>query len=146
MRWKRSEYTKAPRPWTPQRLRHAAVSVQRQHDAMPLFPSLVVDPTVEARVQRMDTRESEMVARMRSSEARFWRQARAALRQLTPDQRTAFLSKWNPGPYPATGCYVLTVLKMMGFSDSGQPPSTTVNATRSEPSATVNSSQSGNCP
>lgn len=118
LRWSRSSYTRALRAWSAQRVRLANIAVQKQRDAMPLFPEMVTDKTVSDRMQRMDTRETEMVTKMRGFESMMWRRARAAVRALTPEQRAAFLAKWNTGPYPATGCYVLTVLQMMGLDTS----------------------------
>lgn len=40
---------------------------------------------------------------------------RRALRALSEADRAAFLQKWNPGPYPATGSYMLTVMRMMNL-------------------------------
>lgn len=115
MRWKRSELTKEKRAWTPLRLRAAERAVQRQRDAVPLFPEMVADKTVEERRARMDQRENNITTRLRAFKAGQWHEARRCFRSMTDESRRSFLLKWNHGPYPADGTSALTVMRMMGL-------------------------------
>jgi hypothetical protein len=84
-----------PRPITPRRLSAARRSLQRQVDAVALFPELQPTETPEQRIARLDAAAEAHFQRMRDHTAATWRRARQAFRNLTPPQRAQVLSRWH---------------------------------------------------
>lgn len=108
--WIKTQSTREPRAWTPLRIKLAKKSVEKQFAAIPLFPELVVDQTVEDRMQRMDSRSDSCSARIRNSQAFMWREARQRLRALDSNFLTRFHAHWNASHYPKTGVHLLSAI------------------------------------
>jgi DNA-directed RNA polymerase specialized sigma24 family protein len=83
------------RPVTGRRLAAARRSIQRQTEAVSLFPELAPAETSEERIDRLDNENVAMVQRWRDNTAQTWRRVRRQLRSLTPDQRAAVLKRWS---------------------------------------------------
>ena len=98
------------RPVTGRRLAAARRALQRQTDAVSLFPELAPTESPEERIDRIDTDTVEMVQRWRDYAARTWRKARRKLRELTPEQRTAVLKRWSNPHLPKQAHYLADLI------------------------------------
>ena len=83
------------RPVTGRRLSAARRALQREADAVALFPELQPTETPEQRIARLDVDADAHRQRMRDHAAATWRRARRGLRALTPAQRDRVLASWN---------------------------------------------------
>jgi hypothetical protein len=112
--WSRSPHTKDKRTWTPRRIQRAELAVQREAQAMALFPELRRFHSVDERVALVDDREFRIIKRLRDGRAKAWRDARRTLRRLAPEDRDAVLRKWNtrcmPGDPTHLSACILSVL------------------------------------
>jgi hypothetical protein len=98
------------RPVTGRRLAAAGRAIQRQTDAVCLFPELAPTETPEQRVDRVDAETLEMVQRWRNQTAQTWRRARRKLRSLTPEQRAAVMKRWNIRGLPKQAHYLADLI------------------------------------
>lgn len=102
MRFQRSVYEKEEPELvlSPQRVRAAERAVQRDHDAVALFPELRKETTVEDRLQRIERGRQEASTENRQRRAREWRNARRRLATLPPLVRAGVLRYWNTTSVP----------------------------------------------
>ena len=98
------------RPVTGRRLAAARRSLQRQTDAVCLFPDLAPTETPDQRIDRIDQETVAMVQRWRNHTAQTWRRARRQLRTLTADQRAAVLKRWNIRGLPKQAHYLADLI------------------------------------
>lgn len=112
--WRRGSYTKdGAREWTPRRVAAAKQAMQRQADAMPLFPEFRTDAALEDRQARIDERETSINADMRAARAQGWRECRRLVRCIPRATRQAFLAKWNRDQFPLDPSYLISVYRMI---------------------------------
>lgn len=111
-RWSKSQTTRAPRVWSSRRLAAASRAIQRQFDAVPLFPDLVTDKTLQERISRIDARDDVSTKKLRQWQADTWRKARRILRALPEPQRAEFIQYWNAIKCPATGADMIAFLTL----------------------------------
>lgn len=111
-RWKSFEVTKEKREWTPRRIACAKNSVRRQKEAIPLFPELATDQTVEGRMLRMDQRELKMTHHLRHFRAKAWLKARKLRRLLPTEDSILLMSQWQQSNMPAEPVAFLTFAKL----------------------------------
>lgn len=116
--WEKFPVTRARREWTPLRLKFAARAVQREADEMPMFPELRRVSSVEQRVEMMDERTDELVARLRNLRAQNWRIARQVLRTLPAGERQCVLTKWNTRFMPGGPADLLAMIGMLKRSST----------------------------
>ncbi len=119
--WERYPITKEMREWTPLRIKAAERAVKREAENMPLFPEMRRVHTVEQRIEQMDARSDFNVKRLRAGRAAMWREARAWLRELPLDQRTAFLAIWNTRFTPGGPADLFAVARLRGFISPHHP-------------------------
>ena len=82
---------------TGRRLSAARRALQRQADAVALFPELAPAESPAQRLDRLDAESLAMVQRWRQQTADTWRRARRQLRALSAEQRAAVMARWaNP--------------------------------------------------
>lgn len=96
-------------------------AVKREAENMPLFPELRRVHTVEQRIEQMDARSDLIVKRLRAGRAAMWREARAWLRELPLEQRTAFLAIWNTRFTPGGPANLFGVARLRGFISPQHP-------------------------
>lgn len=84
---------------SPQRIAAAKRSVQKQKDAVALFPEMARDQTAEARLDRIDAENRAYGQRLRDHTAATWRRARATLRALPSITRQGILAHWQSQAY-----------------------------------------------
>jgi len=113
--WERYEYSKDKREWSNRRLARARQAVAKEADAMALCPELRRFETVEERVDMMDAREIRITNHMRMARAAMWRDVRAMIRSLNPDQRERLRSKWNTRFMPGTPAHLFACARMIGI-------------------------------
>lgn len=114
--WKKYEVTKERREWTPLRVKAAARAVQREADAMPLFPELRRVTTVDQRMEQMDTRSDAIATRLRAGRAAMWREARKFIRSLSDEDKARLLEKWNSEFMPGDPANIFALARMMGIA------------------------------
>lgn len=117
--WRRYEITKDKREWTGRRLAAARRAVEREEEANALVPELRRFHSVEERVALMDKREASLVTRLRAYQARWWMQARSALRSLSPEFRQRVLARWNTRFMPGSPTNLLSLIRMMQREEEG---------------------------
>lgn len=113
IRWKRYEMPhpeREKRAWSPQRLAAAARAVQREKDAVPLFPGMARYQTVAERVADRDEDEAAFRARMRQHRADLWRRTRRTLRSLPKITQAGILIYWREAGYPPDPLYLLQII------------------------------------
>lgn len=88
-------FTKGLLEWNGRRIAAAKRAVQREADAMALFPELRRVHTVEERQEQMDDRAMRFIAHMRACRAEAWREVRRILRELPDEARAHVLAKWE---------------------------------------------------
>jgi len=98
------------RPVTGRRLAAARRALQRQADAVALFPELAPTETPAERVDRFDAECVAAVQRWRDHAARTWRRARRQLRALPPEQRAAVLAQWQNKFLPKQAHYLADII------------------------------------
>ena len=104
-------YIKATRrPVTGRRLAAARRALQRQADAVALFPELAPTETPAERVERFDAQSVATLQRWRDQTAQTWRRARRQLRALPPDQRAAVMAQWNNKFLPKHAHYLADII------------------------------------
>jgi len=110
MRFKRFEITKESNPWTDRRLAAASRAVDREREAMPLFPELRRFKNVDERVEQMDEREAMFILRLRAGRAKMWREVREKLRDLDAETRGAVLGHWEAGWLPGDPTHLFALI------------------------------------
>jgi hypothetical protein len=90
------------REWTARRLAAAKRAVQREADAMALFPELRRFHTEEERMTQQDGNYLRLAAALRKGKARCWRDCRRILRELPADIRARVLAKWETRYMPGS--------------------------------------------
>lgn len=98
------------RPVTGRRLAAARRALQRQADAVALFPELAPAETPAERVDRFDAEAVAMVQRLRDHTAQTWRRARRQLRALPPGQRAEVLRQWDNKFLPKQAHYLADII------------------------------------
>jgi hypothetical protein len=83
------------RPVSGRRLAAAKRALQRQADAVALFPELQPTETPAQRIARLDAAADAHWQTIRDHSAATWRRARHQFRTLTPAQRAHVLRRWN---------------------------------------------------
>ena len=100
------------RPITGRRLAAAKRALQRQADAVALFPELQPTETPEQRCNRFDDASVATVQRWRDDEAERWRRARRELRALSTGQQAAVDRRWAQNRFmPKTAVYLLETIR-----------------------------------
>jgi hypothetical protein len=93
---------------TPRRLAAARRALQRQADAVALFPELQPTQTPQERCEQFDAETVAMVQRWRDHEAASWRRARRMFRALPSQQRAQVETRfWGNRFMPKTAVYLL---------------------------------------
>jgi len=87
------------------RIAAAKKAVEKERDSVALFPELMRDKTVEARLERIEDENEKYWQRLRNFEAQQWREGRAMLRRLNALTRTGVLRYWDQAQMPHTACY-----------------------------------------
>ncbi len=100
----------ARRPVSGRRIAAASRALQRQTDAVCLFPELAPTETAHQRIDRLDQETVEMVQRWRNQTAQTWRRARRQLLLLRPEQRAAVLKRWNIRGLPKQAHYLADLI------------------------------------
>jgi len=91
----RRQFPRVLRPVTERRLAAARRTLQRQADAVALFPELQPTETPEQRIARMDAAAAAHLQKLRDHTAQTWRRARRTFRTLTTEQRQQVLAEWH---------------------------------------------------
>ncbi len=100
-----------PRPITARRIAAARRALQRQADAVALFPELQPTETPEQRCARFDLENVAAVQRWRDDEADRWRRARRALRAMSPEAQAQVDRRWAQNRFmPKTPVYLLDII------------------------------------
>ena len=100
------------RPVTGRRLAAAKHALQRQADAVALFPELAPRETPEERIRRFDDASIATVKRWRDAEAERWRRARRELRVMTAAEQTQVDQRWAQNRFmPKTAVYLLETIR-----------------------------------
>lgn len=113
--WRRFEVTKEKREWTALRMAAAGRAVQREADAMPLFPELRRVHTIEQRMSQMDERTARITAQLRDGRAEMWWRARRFLRGLPADDKARLLAKWNTRFMPGDPANLFATASLIGI-------------------------------
>lgn len=96
---------------TPRRLAAARRALQKQADAVALFPELQPKQTPQERCEVIDLEGVAYWQRIRNHTAETWKQARRDLRALTPEQRAQVLARWHcPNWHPPHEAHYLADL------------------------------------
>jgi len=95
---------------TPRKLAAARRAVQRQKDRYPLFPELVTHNTPEERLDSIATHRTRWWQTMRDRQARQWRRARKASRDLPRGPKAAITRYWQVCGYPGDPVYLLSII------------------------------------
>ena len=102
----------APRVITPRRLAAARRALQKQADAVALFPELQPTQTPKERCRQFDDASQAMVQRWRDAEAERWHRARRTLRAMTPLFRASVTERfWGNRFMPKTAVYLLETIR-----------------------------------
>lgn len=97
---------------TGRRLAAAKRALQRQADAVALFPELQPTETPEQRCERFDLASVATVQRWRDDEAKRWRRARRELRAMTAEQQAQVDRRWAQNRFmPKTAVYLLESIR-----------------------------------
>ena len=100
------------RPVTGRRLAAAKRALQRQADAVALFPELQPTETPQQRCDRFDRESVATVQRWRDAEAERWRRARRELRAMTPAAQAQVDRRWVQNRFmPKTAVYLLETIR-----------------------------------
>jgi hypothetical protein len=89
------QHKRTLRPITGRRLSAARRALQRQTDAVALFPELQTTETPEQRIARLDADAEAHSQQMRNYAAATWRRARREFHALAPAQQAQVLASWN---------------------------------------------------
>ena len=99
------------RPITGRRLSAARRALQRQADAVALFPELQPTETPQQRIARLDAEAAAHLQKIRDHTAATWRRARRTLRTLTPAQFAQVMARWHsPNWHPPHEAHYLADL------------------------------------
>jgi hypothetical protein len=96
---------------TPRKLAAARRAVQREKDRYPLFPELVRHQSAEDRLASIAAQRKTWWQDMRGRQAKPWRKARQALRDLPPGPRAAIKRYWEICGCPGDPVYLLTIIR-----------------------------------
>jgi len=97
---------------TPRRLAAARRALQRQADAVALFPELQPTQTPQQRCEQADRETVAMVQRWRDREAKNWKRARRMFRALTPTTRAQVEMRfWGNRFMPKTAVYLIETIR-----------------------------------
>ena len=97
---------------TPRRLAAARRALQRQADAVALFPELQPTQTPQERCEQADRDTVAMVQRWRDHEAASWKQGRRMFRALPPTTRAQVEARfWGNRFMPKTAVYLLEIIR-----------------------------------
>ena len=97
---------------TPRRLAAARRALQRQADAVALFPELQPKQTPQERCEQFDQQAADMVQRWRDAEAANWKRARRLFRALESEARARVEERyWGNRFMPKTAVYLLEVIR-----------------------------------
>jgi hypothetical protein len=97
---------------SPRRLAAARRALQRQADAVALFPELQPTETPQARCERHDRETVAMVQRWRDAEAANWKRARRMFRALPSETRAQVEVRfWGNRFMPKTAVYLLETIR-----------------------------------
>lgn len=93
------------------RIRAAESAVQREKDAVPLFPELVRHNTADARLNALESGQAEWNQEWRDQTAAGWRFARQQLNALPTLTRKGTLRYWQECGYPGSPVYLLGLIR-----------------------------------
>ncbi len=97
---------------TPRRLADAHRALQRQADAVALFPELQPTQTPHERCEQADRETIAMVQRWRDREAANWKRARRIFRDLPTATRAQVEARfWGNRFMPKTAVYLLETIR-----------------------------------
>ena len=96
---------------TKQRLAAARRAIEREREAVGLFPELAPQETPEERIARIDDELAAHWQRMRDHQATRWRRARRWLYSLPPEQMDQILSEWRSCGWPGSPEYLLSFVR-----------------------------------
>lgn len=96
---------------TGRRIAAAKRAIQRQLDAVPLFPELVKHRTVEERMDAMEAGSDAMIQSWRDNRADNWRKARRELRELPPLRQSGLSAYLAQAGCPGDPVYLLEMLR-----------------------------------
>jgi hypothetical protein len=100
-----------PYQTTPRKLAFARRAVRKEKDRYPLFPELLKHQTAEDRLASIAVVERETWwQEMRQRQAKLWRKARQALRDLPAGPRAAIKRCWKICGCPGDPVYLLTII------------------------------------
>lgn len=96
---------------TPRRIAAARRALQKQADAVALFPELQPKQTPQERCEQFEAETVAMVQRWRDHEAASWKRARRMFRALPPAQRAEVEARfWGNRFMPKTAVYLLETI------------------------------------
>ena len=97
---------------SPRRLAAARRALQRQADAVALFPELQPTQTPQERCEQADRETVAMVQRWRNAEAQNWKRARRLFRALPTTTRAEVAARfWDNRFMPKTAVYLLETIR-----------------------------------
>jgi hypothetical protein len=100
------------RPITGRRLAAARRALQRQTDAVALFPDLQPTETPEQRCNRFDDENLARVQDWRDTRAANWKRARKTLRALTAEQQAQVDRRFTQNRFmPGDPVYLLEIIR-----------------------------------
>ena len=113
MRFER-QFRRVLRPVTGRRLSAARRALQRQADAVALFPELQPTETPADRCRRFDDESQTTLARWRNLRAAAWKRARRQFRSLPADQRAETARRfWGNRFMPKDPAYLLDIMHQL---------------------------------
>ena len=95
---------------TPRKLAAPLRAVQREKDRYPLFPELRKHQTAESRLASIAVEREAWWQEMRDRQAKRWRKARHALRDLPTGPHAAIKRYWEICGCPGDPVYLLTLI------------------------------------
>jgi hypothetical protein len=95
---------------TPRKLAAPRRAVRREKDRYPLFPELVRHQAAEDTLASIAAQRETWWQEMRERQAKLWRNARQALRDLTTGPRAAIKRYWEICGCPGDPAYLLTII------------------------------------
>ena len=100
---------------TPRRLAAASRALQKQADAVALFPELQPTQTPQERCEQADRETVAMVQRWRDREAANWKRARRMFRALPTATRAQVEANfWGNRFMPKTAVYLIETIRAVG--------------------------------
>jgi hypothetical protein len=96
---------------TSRKLSAARRAVQREKDRYSLFPELVKHQSPEDRLAAIAAKREAWWQEMRDRQAKLWRKARQALRELPLGPQTAIKRYWKICGCPGDPVYLLTIIR-----------------------------------